>query len=114
MRKFLSRVLISSLVGCVWACGQPRAEIEEFVPLFLESVYEGTDFYRQYISLSDISVLKISRTNMTDEFEVVGWDRAAEGEFEFAVRFSNGASGIVTVSERSGTIVSAGLLVTPP
>lgn len=114
MRGFLSRILLSLLVGCALACGQPSAEVEEFVPLYLESVYEGTDFHEQYTSSGDDSVLRISRTNMASEFEIVGWDRAAGGEFEFAIRFSNGASGIVTVSERSGAIVSAGLFVTPP
>ena len=95
-------------LACAWAlaaCGD-RGEPERraFVQQFVDSVQNDTEFYRRNVEPGQEKLVEEARANMAARFEIVGWDRVGLGatQFEYYVRFGNGASGVVYVTERSG------------
>ncbi len=114
MDGVVSRVLFVLSTVLLLACGRPSEKTERFVSQYVESVYEETEFYRRFSSPQEEAVLEVSRRNMTSDFDVLGWDRVTSTEYEFAIRFSNGARGIVSTTLRQNAVESASLIVTPP
>ena len=111
MRWMLVLLLLVAFVGCYGSAGP---EFEAFALEYVESVYNETDLYKRYTSDADRRVVEGSRSNMTADFEVTGWDYAGSGNYEYGVKFSNGATGVVTVYEQEGEIKAASIIVGPP
>ncbi len=101
-------LLVAGLVlsGCV-----TDPQLDGFVREFVASVFENSEFHRTYIVDADDPMLNISRENMTADFEILGFDYFGPGQFEYRVRFSNGASGLVTISLQGDSVKNADLSV---
>lgn len=111
MREVLVVLLLSLAVACYGSSGP---EFEEFASEYVQSVYAGTELYKRYTPEANLEVVEGSRRNMAERFEFTGWDYAGSGNYEYGVKFANGATGVVAISEREGEITEASLIVTPP
>lgn len=110
MRLLLWSICFSLLT---YGCIRDRPDLREFAADYVRSVYQDSDFHRQYMpsAQDDFSA---SRANMTDEFVITGCEYYGSGAYSYGVRFSNGARGIVDIYEKEGRIISAGIIVPPP
>jgi hypothetical protein len=105
---------VALLVAAVISCDRTsEAEREAFVLRFVESVYEGSDFSRQYLPPDYQRKVEESRPRMTSDFRIDRVDRSGFGPYEYYLKFSNGAVGVVYLSEEEGTIREAGIYVYP-
>lgn len=111
MREMLVVFLLSLVVACYGSSGP---EFEEFASDYVKSVYAGTELYKRYTPEANREVVEESRRNMAESFEFTGRDYAGAGNYEYGVKFANGATGVVAISEREGEITEASLIVTPP
>ena len=109
-----SILVIAWTVFCISGCSESRSDLEEFASEYVQSVYAGTEFYKRYTPEANRTIVEGSRTNMTERFELTGWDYVAPGNYEYGVKFANGAIGVIAVYEREGEVTEAGLIVTPP
>jgi hypothetical protein len=85
--------------------------LEEFVGTYLESIYDRTDFYKNYTPGPQLADVSNARDKMTREFVITGWDYYGPGSYEYAVRFANGATAVVAVYEKNEKVQAATLLV---
>lgn len=106
--------LLLGTILSMLACSGPSDELESFVSAYVTSVRDDTEFYKTYAPDSSRSVIDISRSNMSADFEIVRWEDVGPGEYEFVLSFSNGATGVVAVVERKGEVELATLIVRPP
>lgn len=106
-------LLLAMLFFAVLGCSGSRPELEEFASEYVKSVYDGTELYKRYTPEANREVVEISRSNMSKGFEVTGWDYAGPGNYQFAVKFSNGATGVVAVYEQAGEVTAASVIVRP-
>lgn len=98
----------------VSACASAKSEVERFALDYVRSVYDRGDLYERFTPAENRAAVDASRDNMTRNFEAVGWDKGGPGIYEFSIKFSNGATGIVTIHEQKGEITAASLIVVPP
>lgn len=103
-------LLVTAVVSCDRSS---EAEREAFVLRFVASVYQGSDFFRQYLPPDYQGKVEESRPRMTPDFRIDRVDRSGFGPYEYYLKFSNGAEGVVYLSEEEGTIREAGIYVHP-
>lgn len=96
------------------ACESREAEERRrgFVTAFVQSVYDGTDFYREHLDANGKSYTQEARALMSKEFRIIGADTSLFTSYEYYLKFSNGADGVVYVRENRGKFLAA-LSVTP-
>ena len=93
------------------ACNeQPTAETDAFVTEYVQSVYEGSDFFRQYTADDEEDIAERGRSLMTKDFEVRYRDTLMSMH-EYMIVFSNGNRGHVQVVARKGKVTSANMSV---
>lgn len=111
------RAPVALALALAIACTSPR-ETEarrEFVRSFVMSVYEGSEFYRDHLLQAHALETEKARFQMSSSFEIVHEDVTSMAEwpasgFEYYLRFSNGASGVLWLQEK-GSQRRAGLRV---
>ena len=86
---------------------------EAFVLKFVQSVYEGSDFSRKYLPPDYERKVEELRPRMSSEFHIDRVDRSGFGPYEYYLKFSNGAVGVVYLSDEEGKIREAGIYVYP-
>jgi hypothetical protein len=113
--KVRTLLRIGSILLVLFGCHatSDEAKRREFVSMFLASIYQDTDFYKKYLNQLHLDELGDSRSRMTAGFEIDRSDHSAFGPYEYYVKFSNGATGVVYVAEEGGEIRSAGFYVYP-
>ena len=99
------------LIFAVLACSDSRPDLADFAAEYVRSVYDGSSLYKRYTPEEGREVVEISRSNMTADFVITGWDYAGAGNYEYGIKFSNGATGVVAVYEQEGEIKAAGIIV---
>lgn len=96
--RSLAAALTLLLVACA-SCDVGRVEREEFVRAFVHSAFDGTEFHRQHWEAGHEYDVAAMRPRMSPEFEIIRWDRfgfvPGFGSYEYYLRFSNGARGVV-------------------
>lgn len=107
-------VVITSLLFGLFACSGSRADLERFASEYVKSVYAGTELYKRYTPEAHRKVVEGSRMNMVEGFSFTGWDYVGPGNYEYGLKFANGATGVIAIYERGGEITEASLIVTPP
>lgn len=110
--KACIRAVLLLLVILVAACKPSnKSATDEFVVEYVESILEGSAFYKKYSTEHDLELIELARPKMTRKFVISGWDYVAPGAAEYAISFSNGALAVVAVDERDGVVESATLTV---
>jgi hypothetical protein len=102
-------VLVAISIGCADSASERSRE--EFVRRFTVSAREGSEFYRTYVSENETMIIEEARAKITDEFSIIHRDRHSPDTFEYVLRFTNGATAIVTVDEVGGHIKHASLVI---
>ena len=112
-KRILTFILISVLLSCET---KKDEDFTEFVIMYVDSVYEKTEFYKQYTEAENQEFINISRKHMTNEFEITGWDAPfARGSLQSIIVFSNGAHGSVNMYlDENDNVESAVLKVYKP
>jgi hypothetical protein len=114
MRNRVLVVIAAFALVVAAACDRTSdAEREAFVLKFVQSVYEGSDLSRQHLPPDYQQKVEESRTRMTSEFRIDRVDHSGFGPYEYYLKFSNGAVGVVYLSEKEGKIREAGIYVYP-
>lgn len=92
--------LVASLSGCA---SRDDASRREFVERFVQSMASGTNFHLRFLEPGQEENTRLARAHMTREFEIVGWERVLwSSQYEYHLRFGNGATGTLFVRDNDG------------
>ncbi len=97
-----------------WACDvRPTVETDAFAEDYVQSVYEGSNFFRQYTADDQEDLVEKMRSRMTKDFKIRRHDRLLN-TLEYQVDFSNGNRGMVHIVVYEGQVVEASITVLNP
>ena len=109
----MKRILVIAGLILDWFLGAcDRPDVEAFASKYVKSVHADTEHYKRYTPEANLEVAEASRRNMVESFEFAGWDYIAPGNYEYGIKFANGATGVVAVYEEDGEVAAATLIVT--
>jgi hypothetical protein len=112
MRAAFAILVMISLGAFFVSCrGSGEAAREEFVHQFVRSAFADSPVYKQYVSEQDRQLIDAARPRMTEEFEIIHRDEYGGGNYEYGVRFANGATAVVAVYEKEGRVEMATLAI---
>lgn len=102
--RVVAIVWIASSATLLLACESREAEEQrrEFVIAFVQSVYDGTDFYRQHLDVNGERYTQEARALMSREFRIIRRETVGVSftSYEYYLKFSNGANGVLYYSEQ--------------
>jgi len=89
---------------------------EEFVREYVASVVRDGAFHKQYLSSQEpvdaqLAKFEDARSQITDTFEILRWDRSWATPDQCYLRFSNGRSAVVYIGFRFWRVREAGIHV---
>jgi hypothetical protein len=105
-----TRTILMLLLLLAAACAPASKRVTDaFVMQYIQSIVEGSEFYKKYSTPQDLKLIALARPKMQGDFRISGWDYVGPGRSEYAMSFANGAVAIVAVEEQGGVVRSATL-----
>jgi hypothetical protein len=91
-------------------CQPSRAQREQELRTFVQSLVDGTSTWEQYVSADKRRSALDAKSAITADFQVLDWDYASvwrgfgDDLYEYRLRFSNGREAVSYVSVEKGRI----------
>ncbi len=103
-------LLVMLLVAAACTPSSKRVT-DAFVVQYVQSIMEGSDFYKKYSTQQDLKLIELARPKLARPFEIASYDNVGSGRSEYSLSFANGAVAVIAVVEQEGVVRSATLML---